>query len=232
MGFRPAWWAGVAAACLWAPATWAADISGELGLVSDYRYRGLSLSESEPALQASLVLEDKSGFHADLWASSIRNQRSGPSAEIDLAAGYEAGLGGGVTLDLALIYYLYPADADGNYVEGLASLSLSRGPGTATLGMALVPPQRATRDQDDRAHGNVYAFGEIAYELADPPVTLTVRAGYERGYFDEVRGGGKWDWQVGAEIVSGMVRLGIEYTGCGPATISNHSLIGSIFLDL
>ena len=46
----------------------AQDWSAEVGLVSDYRYRGHSLSNSTPALQASLAGEHDSGLYAELWA--------------------------------------------------------------------------------------------------------------------------------------------------------------------
>lgn len=76
--------------------------------------------------------------------------------------------------------------------------------------------------------GNSYFFGEVSYEISGAPVTLTARLGYERGFFDEVEGGGKWDWSVGGEWTVGKVSIGIGYAGCGPGRVESHALVGSL----
>src|SRR4051812_15593973 len=85
----------------------AADLSGEATLVSDYRYRGISLSDGKPALQGSLDLEPEAGPYAGLWASSIRDEGK-TSAELALTAGDEVDLGGTFSLDLSATFYAYP----------------------------------------------------------------------------------------------------------------------------
>ena len=49
-----------------------AQISGTFSLLSDYRYRGVSLSRDDPAVQASLAYDDPSGVYLGLFASSVR----------------------------------------------------------------------------------------------------------------------------------------------------------------
>ena len=44
--------------------------SGGVSLVSQYRFRGLALSDEKPALQGTINLNHKSGPYAGLWASS------------------------------------------------------------------------------------------------------------------------------------------------------------------
>src|SRR6266508_589758 len=50
----------------------AAQISGTVNLVSDYRYRGTSLSDDKPAAQLGLTYDDASGWYAGLSASTVR----------------------------------------------------------------------------------------------------------------------------------------------------------------
>lgn len=71
--------AALALCCAWLlPAVQAqAQVSGSLGVVSDYRYRGYSLSEGDPALQGSIAWDATSaamdGAYAGLFASTTRD---------------------------------------------------------------------------------------------------------------------------------------------------------------
>jgi uncharacterized protein (TIGR02001 family) len=48
----------------------AAQVSGSVGVVSDYRYRGYSLSDGDPALQASVAYDWTQGAYAGVFAST------------------------------------------------------------------------------------------------------------------------------------------------------------------
>jgi uncharacterized protein (TIGR02001 family) len=216
-----------ALAGLWAPAAAAADISGELGVVSDYRFRGISLSRGNPALQGSVTVEHHSGLYANLWGSTLGH---GSETEIDLGAGYATDLTEHFSIDFCGTYYLYPSDGSANYFEGTATATLTRGAVTGSLGVAYVPPQSATRDGDGRRHGNGYVFAEAGYEIPKTPVNLTAGLGYERGAFDEVEHGGKWDWKVGAEARLAAAKFGLAYVGSN-ADDGDDALVASLFLS-
>ena len=63
----------IVAACALAFASLAqAQVSGSVGVVSDYRYRGHSLSDGDPALQASVGYDAQGGLYGGLFASSVR----------------------------------------------------------------------------------------------------------------------------------------------------------------
>lgn len=47
------------------------DIEAEIGAVTDYRFRGLSLSDRKPALQANLTISHGSGVYGNVFASTI-----------------------------------------------------------------------------------------------------------------------------------------------------------------
>ena len=69
------------------------DLSANLGLVSDYRFRGLSLSDRGPALQGGVDLEADMGLFAGAWASTIADYE-GANAELDIYGGYAGSLAG------------------------------------------------------------------------------------------------------------------------------------------
>ncbi|OYW56451.1 MAG: hypothetical protein B7Y80_06630 [Hyphomicrobium sp. 32-62-53] len=93
-----------------------------LGATSDYIFRGLSLSNEDPAAQGSIDMS-YGIFYAGAWASNIDNGAYEPW-ELDLYAGVKPVLGP-VTFDFGAVAYLYPADsADLDYVELKAGASM------------------------------------------------------------------------------------------------------------
>ncbi len=207
----------VAAFLCCAPAA-AADLSGEFGVVSDYRYRGLSLSSGRPALQGTLTLEHESGLYSEVWASTL----GGGETEVDFTAGYARDLSDQFGLDLSANYYSYPGAGSGNYVEFTAVSTASSGNASANFGLSYVPRQRATDKRE-----NVYLFGSTEYALPATPITLTAGLGFERGVFDEVEQGGKWDWSLGAEIEAAPAKIGVAWTG---SNAGQDALVASLFL--
>jgi len=50
----------------------AAQVSGTLSAVSDYRYRGVTFSDRNPALQAGIAYDAPPGWYAGLFGSTVR----------------------------------------------------------------------------------------------------------------------------------------------------------------
>ena len=77
--------------------TW--KLSGEIGVVSDYQYRGYSLSGGDWALQGGLTVNAPSGFYATVWSSMIEEygigaDGDGAKAEVDVSLGRAFSAGG------------------------------------------------------------------------------------------------------------------------------------------
>lgn len=90
------------------------SLSYNVGVVSDYRFRGVSQSAKDPALQGGVDYADKSGFYVGAWASTIDFEGEftltpDPDAgiEVDLYGGYKM-KAAGIDWDVGLIYYGYP----------------------------------------------------------------------------------------------------------------------------
>jgi uncharacterized protein (TIGR02001 family) len=98
-----------------------------LGGTSDYIFRGISLTDEDPAAQGSIDITYGIAY-AGIWASNISGL-SNP-IEIDYYAGIKPVLGP-VTFDFGVLYYTYPNgddDANGHeldYVELKAGASVS-----------------------------------------------------------------------------------------------------------
>lgn len=84
--------------------------SYNVGAVTDYRYRGISQSRLNPALQGGIDFAHKSGFYLGTWASSIKWVKDGGGdapAEIDLYGGYKASYND-IAYDIGVLTYQYP----------------------------------------------------------------------------------------------------------------------------
>lgn len=79
------------------------------GVVSDYRFRGISQSDKDPAVQAgaeaTLGVNDWLTIYAGLWGSSV-DFNNGTDAEIDAYGGFR-GTFDKLGLDLGFIRYIY-----------------------------------------------------------------------------------------------------------------------------
>jgi uncharacterized protein (TIGR02001 family) len=109
---------GAVAAALFASTTVADDfvddlsLDGSLAVTSDYRFRGISQSNDDVAMQGSINLNHVSGFHVGVWGSSIDFNSVGneeATLELDYTAGYRFAVSD-VTVDVGYIYYTYPND--------------------------------------------------------------------------------------------------------------------------
>jgi uncharacterized protein (TIGR02001 family) len=91
-------------------ATAQAQVTGNLGLTSDYRFRGISQTQNAPAVQGGLDYTHSSGFYVGNWNSSVSSQMytNGSGVESDLYAGFKKDIYKGLTLDVGSYNYFYP----------------------------------------------------------------------------------------------------------------------------
>ena len=172
------------------------DIYGDVTLMSDYRFRGVSRSDEDPAAQASVTLRHGSGFYAGARGTTLKGVdgfrvRDLGDAQLDLYAGYGRDLGGGFEVDTGAMYYVF---AGGNgatdYVEPYASLSYLIGPVYATAGAKYAPAQDAIGGQD-----MLYLFGQVDVTVPFRPWSFSALIGHQ----DWGRFGSYWTWSLGGE---------------------------------
>ncbi len=204
------------------------DVTAIVTGVSDYRFRGLSLSDRDPALQGSLEVSHSSGFYAGTWASTIKGTSA--DVEVDLYGGWR-GKAGAVDLDAGAVAYVYPGSSSLNYVEMLASAAASLGPAQVKLGAAYAPSQQNIGSAD-----NVYLYGEASSGIPSTPVTLKAHLGHEDGSLAGPNGK-KWDWSIGAEVVLDRFTLGLSYVDtdinrlADPARIARPGVVASFGVE-
>jgi uncharacterized protein (TIGR02001 family) len=93
-----------------APAATALEVAYNVGLVSDYRYRGISQTRLQPAVQGGVDLT-YGAWYAGAWASNVKwvkDSGGNANAEIDLYGGYKYAVNDDVTVDVGVLAYQYP----------------------------------------------------------------------------------------------------------------------------
>lgn len=136
-------------------------VTGNVAIVSDYVFRGVSQTAEDPAIQGGVDVT--SGlFYAGLWASNVDFGTS-TDAEVDAYVGVKPELAG-FTFDLAAIYYGYidtPTGPDVDYWEFKAAASRAFGP--LTVGGALYYSPEFTGEVGDA----LYYEANAAYAIND-----------------------------------------------------------------
>jgi uncharacterized protein (TIGR02001 family) len=90
-------------------------LSANVGIFSQYIYRGLTQTAREPAIQGGFDFSHKSGFYLGTWGSNISwfgdvnaaNGKNNPSMEWDIYGGYK-GSAGDIGYDVGALQYWYP----------------------------------------------------------------------------------------------------------------------------
>lgn len=93
------------------------EVSANVALTSDYRFRGISQSDEELAIQGGFDVGFAPGFYVGVWGSSVDFDSNGAadgSLEADYYAGWAGNIGDSdVGIDVGYIYYDYPGDDGG-----------------------------------------------------------------------------------------------------------------------
>lgn len=99
------------------------NFGGSTAFTTEYMLRGLSFTDGDPAVQASLEYAHPSGFYMGIWGSNANI--AGGNVEMDGFAGY-AGAFGDIGYDVSALYYTYPVPYDDptpNFFELFLGLS-------------------------------------------------------------------------------------------------------------
>ena len=161
----------------------AVSVAYNAAVVSDYRFRGLSLSNRDPVAQAGIDVAFRNGIYLGTWASGIANY-GGSNVEVDLYGGYGGSLAG-FDFTAGALGYVYPDGKGVNYVELQSTIGRAIGPVTTTATVAWTPNQGNAVENLYLSLGGKLAIGKT-------PLSASASFGRENGGFDH-----KYDWSAG-----------------------------------
>ena len=158
-----------------APAEPASSLSFNAGAVNDYRYRGISQSRLDPALQGGADYAHKSGAYIGFWGSSIKwikdtkvGVNSGKAGtEVDIYGGYKFTVGD-IGYDVGFLRYEYSGN-DLQKVASYANANTNELYGAVTLGAVTAKYSRSTGNLFGNvgSKGSTYLDLTATYDLGD-----------------------------------------------------------------
>lgn len=194
--------------------------TGNVGLYSQYVFRGISQTNEKPALQGGFDVAHKSGFYAGTWASNISwlsdgNPDVSASLEWDFYGGYKWSLPADFVADFGVLYYWYP----GTYPSGYVKPNTTELYAGLTWKMLSAKYSYAVSDTFGfpDSDGSYYIEGNLNWDVVDKvndvigKITLIGHVGYQ-----SYKNNGAYsytDWKAGvATDVLGLT-VGLVVTG-------------------
>jgi len=199
-------------------------ITGNIGLFSQYIFRGLTQTNEEPALQGGMDYGHASGFYAGTWGSNVRWLRdfgaytAGGSLELDIYGGFKGTIGkSDFGYDVGLLYYWYPGDVAAGFHKA-DTLELY---GAITWKWLSAKLSYSLQDKTfgvDDSQGTYYLDLTATYPI--PNTKLTVIAHYGMQEFEGTTGGvsndslaSYKDWKLGVNYsLPKDFTVGVFYT--------------------
>jgi uncharacterized protein (TIGR02001 family) len=173
-----------------------AQFSGTLSVVSDYRYRGITLSDQKPAAQVGLTYDDPTGWYAGAFGSTVRlAPPAGPNFQALGFAGYAVRLPSGVSLEAGGDYSAFTGASRYNYGEIFLGAAAD-----AVSGRIYYSPRYFGQHGD-----GVYAELNASQPLIDR-IRVFAHVGYLRASYPT--GYRQWSKQ---NTIDGRVGVGIEF---------------------
>ena len=154
-------------------------VTSNVGLVSDYLYRGISQTGAGPAIQGGFDYSHASGLYAGAWGSSISwlsdaGVATTSGLELDTYLGYK-GAASVVSYDVGFLRYNYPGTygagmtkADTNEIYGALSYSIVTAKYSYSLGDTFGAPD---------SKGTGYLELNASYAIPDTGITLGAHYG-------------------------------------------------------
>jgi uncharacterized protein (TIGR02001 family) len=222
-----------------AAAAHAGETSFNAGVASDYRYRGISQTRLQAALQGGVDYADSaSGLYAGAWASTVkwtRDAGGGGGAEFDIYAGQRGQLGASLTYDAGVLAYVYPSNGL-KHVSGFANADTAEVYGQLGYGPAYVKYSHAVTNLFGFVDSKNSGYLDLGANLdAGGGYTVNLHAGRQK-----VRHASQadyTDWKIGATKGFGVVTgaLAVIGTNAGKtayASPANGKFLGKTALVL
>jgi uncharacterized protein (TIGR02001 family) len=114
------------------------SFSANVGLFSEYSFRGIDQSGEEAAIQGGFDWVHASGLYVGTWASNVDFNDNDSVTEFDFYGGFATELNGGINIDLSMISYTYPGAFDSsNYDFYEYAFGLEKSIGSLSLSTAI-----------------------------------------------------------------------------------------------
>lgn len=157
-----------------------AATSANVGIMSDYVWRGWTQNDRSPSLMAGVDYEGESGFYAGAWTAQVDN--AGDDLEVDFYGGFSKEMTSGFAFDIGAINYRYPGE----------SLDFTEVYVTGSYGPIEIGLAKTVSADISASEGDLYSHLTLSKNFGELSVSLTA------GNYDFEAGGSTQNYQIAA----------------------------------
>lgn len=205
-------------------------ITTNIGLFTDYTFRGISYSKENGAVQGGFDYAHSSGLYAGVWATNVdKNALYTNTVELDVYGGYASSFGDtGIGYNIGFLQFFYPDAERAGSTPGVKGVGGS--PNTTELNAALSYKYFTLKHSvavtnffgvnnslggNGNSRGTGYTELNVAYKLPVADLNLALHVGYQNVHNYSVAD--YTDWLVGVNkdfSIAGSTgwNAGLSYT--------------------
>lgn len=185
-----------------------AEVTSTVTLTSDYDFRGLTQTDEDPALQASIDYAAEGGWYVGAWASNVDFPGYDGSLEVDFYTGFAGETDAGLGWDVGLVYYAYPSSDNTATESKLESFPEIYGKLSHGIFSGALWYSNDFGGSDENA---MYLEGNADIPLPQN-FSVNLHVGYSFGdYWDDVEGDKYIDYRVGVGYTLNQFDLQLAY---------------------
>jgi len=182
------------------------EITGNVSLNTDYRYRGVSQTFKGPAIQGGFDYAHSSGAYLGTWASNVDSEfLNGANIEIDVYGGYGGKITEDLSYDVGGLYYYYPGQSANT--TKINTFEVYAGATWKWLNVKYSHAATKFFGVTDSKNSN-YLEGNVTAPL---PMDIELGLHYGHQKVEGAFGGSYNDWKVGVSKNVGGFDLGLAY---------------------
>ena len=157
----------------------AVEISGNVGLSSDYIWRGMTQTDGDAAINGGFDLAADNGFYFGTWSSNAGGAGANYSMELDVYLGFSGEMGNeNMSYDVGYISVIYPGDDGSDFEEAYIGFNI--------YGLSILYSSGQDSSPD---------YSEIGYSVDAGPGSFGVSYGEYEDTGDNTLIG--YDWGIG-----------------------------------
>lgn len=199
---------------------------------SDYRYRGISQTRLQPALQGGAdYVNNPTGLYVGTWLSAIKwtkDAGGGGDIEWDIYAGKRGELVTGVSYDIGALTYVYPSN-DLARVPGFANANTTELYGQVGYGPATIKYSHAVTNLFGFVHSKHSGYLDLGANIdVATGLVLNLHAGHQS--VKHAAAASYTDWKAGLTKDFGVVSGALAVIGTNASEVAYASPANGKFL--
>jgi len=207
------------------------EVSFNAAAVSDYRYRGISQTRLQPAVQGGAdYVNNPTGLYIGAWASSIKWTKDAGGdgdVELDIYAGKRGQVSDAVSYDVGMLTYVYPSNGLKN-VAGFANADTTEVYGQLGVGPAYVKYSHAVTNLFGFVDSKNSGYLDVGANIeAGEGFIVNLHAGHQKVKNNEAAD--YTDWKVGATKDFGIVTGALAVVGTNASKTAYASPVNGKF---